>query len=187
MLIASCLKTSHHGIVYYRRNANETFLRQWFITRLESCLLQFADRVSWKSKEIACIAIVSNFIKWCFIQWKVILAGQVCGQRSLWCQLGLKMINCFIFSFFSSSEKLKFDPDPDFINRLIPFSRDSRHASIQFSSIIISYCRSKSFESITTKKMVGSQRIDIVFPIAMMLFSNLLKWKWSSIGTDTSY
>ena len=62
------------------------------------------------------------------------------------------MINCFIFSFFSSSEKLKFEPDPDFINRLIPFSRDSRHASIQFSSIIISYCRSKSFESITTKK-----------------------------------
>ena len=62
------------------------------------------------------------------------------------------MINCFIFSFFSSSEKPKFEPDPDFINRLIPFSRDSRHASIQFSSIIISYCRSKSFESITTKK-----------------------------------
>ena len=134
------------------QKCHETFLRQWFITRLESCLLQFADRVSWKSKEIACIAIVSNFIKWCFIQWKVILAGQVWGQRSLWCQLGLKMINCFIFSFFSSSEKLKFDPDPDFINRLIPFSRDSRHASIQFSSIIISYCRSKSFESITTKR-----------------------------------
>ena len=155
---------------------------------MESCLLQFADRVSWKSNEIACIAIVSNFIKWCFIQWKVILAGQVWGQRSLWCQLGLKMINCFIFSFFSSSEKLKFDPDPDFINRLIPFSRDSRHASIQFSSIIISYCRSKSFESITTKKMVGHRSLRfggididdaILQPLKMKM---VLDWYWQSFG-----
>ena len=105
--------------------------------RFDSVSGHFRDRSSRKSSDMACIAIVSNLVKWCF----------VCSN-ALW---RVKKALCRL-------KKPVFVPpelsgcNPDMLCSRVPFSNRSKQASMHPSWMTVLYWCSILFDKMTTTK-----------------------------------